>query len=328
MLACTALATFLTSVLGLWCLKATFIGVIKLNFFLPFYICIQEILTLLVSDRRTSSFLKFQTLMLNSAHPSRSAQICILMSSWSPRKNWSRILQVGSAVLGWFLTLLPSRWLSGAVSQWDKPAGPKARSEARKPLAGLCDRSWQLQLSESGCSIFTSLTRTDRQLEGRSLFCTSAREDCDPPRLVVSCTLHRVLPPIPVLSGWSAAVCEKTFNYWKINQGVVMPWVQLLGLRAQLFHEGNKKPFSPCAGLLLGAPALTLAAPAPARGHLSVALSSVCPERLRNSLHFLILQLLLVTVNYLLSAKQPISILFQKHLRFFFPFKLSKLYSP
>lgn len=88
-----------------------------------------------------------------------------------------------------------------------------------------------------------------------------------------------------------------------------MPGVRLLGLRAQLFHEGNKKPLSPCAGLLLGAPALTLAESAPARGHLSVALSSVCHERLRNSLHFLILQLLLVTVNYLLSAKQPVSIL-------------------
>lgn len=265
-------------------------------------------------DRHASSFLKFQTLTLNSAYPSRSVPICILMSSWSPRKSRSRVLQVGSAVLGWFLMLLPSRWLSGAVSQRDKPAGPQAKSEVRKPaqqllLPGRCGRSWQLQLSESGCDIFTSLTRTDRQLEGRSLFSTSAKEDPDPPRLVMSCTLHRVLPPIPVLLGWSAAVCKKPFDYRKINQGVVMPWVRLLGIGAQLFHEGNKKPFSPCAGLLLGAPALTLAVLAPARGHLSVALGSVCPERLRNSLHFLILRLLLVTVNYLPSAKQPVSIL-------------------
>lgn len=67
---------------------------------------------------------------------------------------------------------LPSRWLSGAVSKMDKPANLKSRSEASEhsswcpraaaSIGGSCS-------FVSGCRSFMA-SRTDRQLEGRSLF--------------------------------------------------------------------------------------------------------------------------------------------------------------
>lgn len=74
-----------------------------------------------------------------------------------------------------------------------------------------------------------------------------------------------------------------------------MPWIELLGLKAQLLHLSSKEPtLSLCTGLWLGAWHFTLALLSPAEPLQSVALSSTCSGRLKYSPHSLLLQLLLV----------------------------------
>lgn len=193
--------------------------------------------------------------------------------------------------------------------------------------AGHCLRWWQLQLPHLGCKSFTSPSgQTGSWKAGGSSPHLSC---CGRPwssrcggELCVAVSAPSHLNP----NGMEGCSLQKTFNSWKPNQGLVMPWIQSLGLRAQLLHQGSEEPsLSPHAGLLPGAPALTLAVRSPAQALLSVAFSSVCYERLRNSLQSLVLQLLLVTVNSLPSAKLSFLTLFflKKHFRSFFQFQLS-----
>lgn len=192
-----------------------------------------------------------------------------LLIAQEGRKNWSIIILGLSAVVGWFMMQLPSRWLSGAVRKVDKPTGPLARSEARKPahqllLAGHCLRLWQLQLSELGCKSFTSLSgQTGSSKAGASSPDLSCWGRLWSSRLGSKLCSH----PSPI----SLECCslQKTFNSWKPNQGLGMPRIQLLWLRAQLLHLGTEDPsLSLCAGLLLGVPAFTLAVLSPAQACL------------------------------------------------------------
>lgn len=147
--------------------------------------------------------------------------------------------------------------------------------------AGHCLRWWQLQRPHLGCRSFTSPSGQMGSWKaggssphlsccGRPGSSRCGAELC----VAVSAPSH----PNPI--GMEGCSLRKTFNSWKPNQGLVMPWIQSLGLRAQLLHQGSEEPsLSPRAGLLPGAPALTLAVRSLAQALLSVAFSSVCCER-------------------------------------------------